>query len=327
MSSPKELSDIFGRFFIVAGYLPALALLTLFRWLILPGLPPEFQSQISSLNDTGYFQEISVYILIPVFIAAILVGLTANTVRLFSGRPLFRPGDEQSDKYKKFNDLVNSMETGMKNLLTDPFAAASLQMRIQQMRKTTGGAIFFDTSELHSTRLGNVFAALNEYPDRRYGMNAGTIFPRLKSVLPKEFDERIKSQNTSFMFMLNLAFCGIVFALAWILYGVGNLFGWGQTNPFSWIVVFVCVCTGAYLFYRVSVTEASTLVETMTTAFDLYRGRLLKELGFDLPGNIIEEKKLWGTVTAFLLLGNERFYPSKVPSASLRSSSKTKPKK
>jgi hypothetical protein len=324
MTNPKDLSDIFGRFFVVAGYLPALALLTLVRWLILPGLPAGIQDQLSVINDTAYIKEFTVLVLIPVFLAAILVSLTNTTVQLYAGRSIFRPDKPRIAKLKEFGNLVKEIETRVELLqIIDPNADAELKDRINkapadlkllipELRKITGGVILFKSSALHTTRLGNVLASLNEYPDRRYGMNAGTIWPRLKTILPAPFEERLKSQNTSFMFMLNLSACCLIFSLAWILFGAASLAGYSQVSTSSWVIIFISVYACAYLFYRASVSEASILVETMTTAFDIYRDLLLKELGFDLPANIQDEKRLWGTLTIFLLLGDERFVPSKV---------------
>jgi hypothetical protein len=327
MTSPKDISDLFGRFFVVAGYLPALALLTLIQWLIVPGLPVEVQNQVSRLSEPGYIQEITILVIVPVFLAAILVSLTESTIQLFAGQRLFQPGkgtSRQEAKLGEFDDLVNAIETRMANLQTDPFVAAEVQALIQQLRKLTGGELFFERSGLRTTRLGNVLALLNEYPDRRYGMNAGIIWARLRSVLPKEFEERLKSQNTSFMFMLNLSLCSLVFGLTWILFGITSLIGWSQVNVFVWVAVLICVSAGAHLFYRAAVSEAFTLVETMTTAYDMYRGNLLEKLGLVSSSNLKDEKKLWVTLTSFLLLGDEQFDPSKAIPPPVKQASETK---
>ena len=86
MNNPKNLSDIFGRFFVVAGYIPALLLLTLVRWLIIPGLPAEVQKQYSLITDTGYISDITLLLIIPVLFAAILIGSSDFIIKLYSGR-------------------------------------------------------------------------------------------------------------------------------------------------------------------------------------------------------------------------------------------------
>ena len=339
MNNPKNLSDIFGRFFVVAGYLPALAFLTLLRWLILPGLPAETQQQVSLFKETGYIPEFTVLLIIPVFLAAILISLTDTTVQLYAGRSLLRFGKPLPAKYREFNKLIKQIEDRIALLqitdleLDDELktkiheASDELEQLIVDLKKMTGGVILFKPTSLHLTRLGNVLASLNEYTDRRYAMNAGTIWPRLKAILPKEFDERLKSQNTSFMFMLNLSICCLFFALIWILFGIASLAGWSHVNTSVWMIVFISVCVGAYLFYRASVAEASLVVETMTTAFDLFRGNLLEKLGLNSPSTMEEEKNLWRTLTSFLLLGPKRFDSSKIKATSAKRFPKTDFKK
>lgn len=319
MNTLNNFSDIFGRFLVVAGYLPALALLTLIQLLIVPGLPPEIQQQLSLIRDMGYMPDFTILLIVPVFLAAILVSLTDTTVQIYSGSPLFQPGEELPEKYQEFSELVKQMEERMKWLQnTDPgedpelkdkvnAAIPELQSLIVDLKKMTGGVIFLSPRSLHNTRLGNVFAALNEYPGRRYGMNAGAIWARLKSILPEEFDERLKSQNTSFMFMLNLSVCCVFFAALWVVFGAASLAGWAQVNRSVWAVVMILACAGVYLFYRGAVAEAFVLVESMMTAFDLFRGDLLEKLGLPRPPTLREEKIVWSTLTSFLVLGDEQF--------------------
>ena len=164
MTSPKDLSDIF-----VAGYLPALALLTLCRWLIFPGLPIEIQKQLSLMKDAGYLKEFTLLVIIPIFFAAILVSLIATTVQLYSGLPLFRPNKPQAKKYKEFNRLVNEIETQQALLLiSDPnvddelkkkiqLASSKLRGLIDQLMKLMGGVVFVEQCESYimDHRLGS----------------------------------------------------------------------------------------------------------------------------------------------------------------------------
>jgi len=329
MNNPKNLSDIFGRFFLIAGYLPALAFLTLIRWLLLPGLPVEIQKEVSLINDSSYVQEFTVLLLIPAFLAAILVSLTDITIQLYTGKPLLQPGNPLPQKYGAILDKIKAhvslrkmtgsdVDEATKKQISE--AGSELPLEIEDLRRLTG-AVLFEKKSFHTTRLGNVLTSLNEYTSRHYGIDAGIVWPRLRSVLPKEFDERLKSQNTSFMFALNLSACSVLFALLWILFGIAGLVGWSHSNLPAWIIVFVGACAGAYIFYRVAVLEAAILIETMTTAFDLFRGALREKLGPPLPATLEAEKRMWSSTALFLFVGDEKFYPSQETASPAKSPS------
>ena len=75
------------------------------------------------------------------------------------------------------------------------------------------------------TRLGNILKASEIYAQIRYSIEAVNVWPRLFSVLPRQFVIDMEEKNNHFMFLLNssfLIFIASLSSLGFALYSVGQ---------------------------------------------------------------------------------------------------------
>ena len=145
--------------------------------------------------------------------------------------------------------------------------------------------------DLLPTRLGNVLKAAELYPsdDGRYGMDAVFFWPRLYMVLPETMRSSLQDARSSLDLMLVTSALGIVYALASICF----LALTRSTDGWVWLAAVgggTLVALGAY---RGAVGAAVIYGELVRTAFDLYRGTLLAQLGYAAPGSLADERALW----------------------------------
>lgn len=156
------------------------------------------------------------------------------------------------------------------------------------------------------TRLGNVIRSFEYYPDREYGMDAVTLWPRLIAKIDKDYAALVDDSKTSFDFMLNGSVLSLALALLILLAGLiyetpldsrATLISW-----FAEILIFTVL---SFILYFQSISRAANWGEMVKGAFDLYRNDLLKLLGF---GQQLKtkgaERSLWEKISMQMIYGD-----------------------
>lgn len=156
------------------------------------------------------------------------------------------------------------------------------------------------------TALGNVIRSFEYYPDREYGMDSITLYPRLISKIDKEYAAIIDDSKTAFDFMLNCSALSAILALCLFIIGLIT------TNPLSsftsiavWVGEILLFFALSRLAYAGAIYRAGAWGETIKSAFDLYRNALLPQLGFpDKPPTKSKERDLWDRISLQILDGD-----------------------
>ena len=156
------------------------------------------------------------------------------------------------------------------------------------------------------TRLGNVIRSFEYYSHREYGIDSVEIWPRLVSVIPKEYAVSVDDTKTTFDFMLN---CSLLsFLLATAIFVVGLLYPsalLAESALLSWGLKIVAFILLSYFFYRLSINRADAWGLLIKAAFDLYRWDLLKKLGYQQPlDNKDAERKHWQEISRQAIYGD-----------------------
>jgi hypothetical protein len=144
------------------------------------------------------------------------------------------------------------------------------------------------------TRLGNILRASEFYPLKRYNLDSVVSWPRLQSLLPKEFAEGLRDAKANLDLLLVVTTLAGIFALGWEL-GLGiftarwDLF---LLASLGWLL--------ALAGYFAALQAARSYGELIKAAFDLHRWELLKALHLKLPESYQEERKLWEDVSELL---------------------------
>jgi hypothetical protein len=134
--------------------------------------------------------------------------------------------------------------------------------------------------------LGNVLAAIVDYPRLMYAMETFHWWPRLMPLLPPEYQDLLRSKETPMRGMLNLS---LVFSYLAFL-GVVVL---GLSHELSALLFLVVGLVLSQLCYRAAVTQATDLARGIWVAFDLYRFSILEQLREEEPADLDAERALW----------------------------------
>lgn len=139
------------------------------------------------------------------------------------------------------------------------------------------------------TRLGNILRASERYPadEERYSMDAVFFWPRLIAVVPGSVRANLSDARASLALLLNVCTLSIVLAVGAIV----------ALAVIGLVAAFWATAGGAALLagltYSSALGPARVYAELVRSVFDLYRGDLLKRLGFGMPDSLADERKLW----------------------------------
>ena len=157
------------------------------------------------------------------------------------------------------------------------------------------------------TRLGNTIRSFEDYPRLQYGMAAIPLYPRLLGVVEPGYATAMDEAKSSFDFMLNVSLLSAVSAGGLLLLGVGSR-GLAGLSPAFWLQVAGLVIASR-VFYAGSIGQAATWGNLVRGAFDLYRHKLLSQLGFtDRPADLGAERELWTAISQQMIFGDPPEY-------------------
>lgn len=167
---------------------------------------------------------------------------------------------------------------------------------LEQRRDEAGRAKVSSYPRISSvlpTRLGNVIRAFENYPYRQYGMSGIELWPRLLPLIPSEHAKTIETAKTRFDFMLNASALSVALGLLVLTTAVFAPLEPGDGTLAEIAVALACAGLSV-AFYRGSVGRAEEWGGHVKAAFDLYRRKLLVELGIrSVPTTLREERDLW----------------------------------
>lgn len=161
------------------------------------------------------------------------------------------------------------------------------------------------------TSLGNVIRSFEDYSEREYKIDSIVMWPRLIAKIDKEYATSIDDGKTAFDFMINASALSATLASSILLAGLLS------TSPLSsissliyWLVEILAFATLSYWLYLLSIPRAAAWGSMVKGAFDLYRGDILKQLGYKRPLTTIEdERDLWDKISLQMIYGD----PPKLP--------------
>jgi hypothetical protein len=214
-----------------------------------------------------------------------------------------------------------------------PVAEADLPLLIDQLKQETQALheqieanadapdLPKDIERVGATDLANTLALAEEYPFERYAIDTALFWPRLTAEIEPEKLDVIKNSFGALNGLLNLSLLIFLFAVELIILGAAIAFGW--TPPadlpislskgtlvaiaFAGAVISIVAAYGAY---RAAVGSARAVGNAMRTAFDYYRGNVLRRFNLKMPNDIEEERVVWLKLSAFIRRGESFYYPS-----------------
>ena len=178
-----------------------------------------------------------------------------------------------------------------------------------------------DIERVGATDLANTLALAEEYPFERYAIDTALFWPRLSAEIEPEKLDGLRSSFGALNGLLNLSLLIFLFAVESLIAGVAIVLD--LTRPSAaplllskWslaILLFAAALASvvaAYGAYRAAVGSARAVGNAMRTAFDYYRGNVLRRFNLKMPNDIEEERVVWLKLSAFIRRGESFYYPS-----------------
>ena len=325
------ISGQFSRSLVFASLLPAATLVIATIAFVLPLLPPA----ITSAPPVQELQSRWGALLVPgltIFVAGLLHMLNTSLIRFYEGYPWLQSSigrlrvraqqalfDGAEVRWKGSTRVVEAFEDmAIARALTLDATWVSYR-GLRDHRTDVGHMLQEDFPDMRSavlpTRLGNAIRAFESYPRRHYGMAAVTLWPRLTAVIDKEFAATIDEAKTAFDFMLSTSFVCSLIAAEILLAGLASCIPFdGRTALVLWIVEIILFGLLALATYRLALGRAMAWGETVKTAFDLYRGELLKRFGFTADKlDADQERAFWHSLSQRIMFGISRTIRAPTP--------------
>lgn len=181
-----------------------------------------------------------------------------------------------------------------------------------------------DSDRAGPNRFSNMLAVAEEYAWERYGMDASVFWPRVSAEMETEKLDSLTASYGAMRGFLNLSLLAFVFAFESVFFGVGILVG--KFQPVSHILLrprwlFVAALLSVLIglgAYRAAVGVARLVGNAMRTAFDYYRGNVLRRFNLQMPDDLEQERLVWLKLAAFLRRGESFYFPTEFRSESNR---------
>ena len=317
-------------------FLPTAVFAILFRVVVYPLIPAESEI-LETLEGLDTEWEIVAVSLLAVLLSALLFVVNGPIIRMYEGYP-WKDGPlgealirrEQARFERARAQRMALPQLGHETRTIDNGSLGDRATGIFALWDRTGATYnreFPDEPALVlPTRLGNAIRSFETYSWRRYGMEAINLWPRLIAKIDERFAGAIDEAKTLFDFMLNASLLSALFGLTMGIAGalrpddVGTQAIWRVQGPFVWLGGILAAFGLSYLCYHRAIREAIGWGDMVTSAFDLYRGDLLKSLGHQTtPTTIAEEKALWQGISFWVqrddspFASDQRYGPASPP--------------
>jgi hypothetical protein len=336
----KDLAEKFGSNFLVAAFVPSLAFVAMAMVIFDPIIPPDL---VDAMKDTfePFGQSGVLLLALTMILGFVLSSLNTFIYKLLEGyfflerfrftrksqlRKLTKYKLELAEVESEIREEERKRDEGTGDFDLDNLN--SLQDR-QYYILSEMGARFPDTEDaVLPTRFGNILRAAEGYANRRYGIDAVHMWPRLIHVIPEGYYEKVEQSNNSLAFLVNCSVLSFLFAIISVLasgyqYLLWHLVGQGETELLYFIsitqpphfyrdriIAYLVVALGSLILSRLFHAGAFPVVreygDMIRSCFDLFRFDLLKQMSLPLPTDSEQEYVCWQCLSEFMVMGTHR---------------------
>jgi hypothetical protein len=308
----SAISGQFGKPLVLGTLLPVTVALLLLLALVSPAVPTE-GSWLSAVAGLGGEWKVIALSIAAVLLSGLVYSLNTPIIRFYEGYPWHRSwiGEQRIRRFQRELDVLLSRRKNLLALLDGLEDKPSLEGKVSARLGRVAESLKRDyptaRSSVLPTRLGNAVRSFENYPRDQYGMSAIPLWPRLVAVIPEKYAAAIDDAKTTFDFMINgslLAGCLTVAVVALNLPEALSGQPWAASS--FWLVESASLAAVSYLFYRLSISQATAWGSLIRGAFDLYRWELLEKMGYgQKPETRSEERELWSKISRQVLFGDD----------------------
>jgi hypothetical protein len=159
---------------------------------------------------------------------------------------------------------------------------------------------FGTVATIRATSLGNVIEAYNHYGYKRYRLEAELFWSRLKKVIPSGYMNQVREPKILLDFAVTMATISLFLA-----FGLLTVGPWLWFDFRIWGTIAVVQLVAGAFFYFLSVNAATQYGDMIRSCFDLFRLDLLRQLQFERPSSLKEERTLWERISQLVVYGDE----------------------
>jgi hypothetical protein len=285
-----DITGVFSRYFVVGFFLPAyLSLIALWLSATSAFIPEAVEShsqatQLLILGAVGLVAGLALsgsrYLVVRTFEGYPLMQLRWPPLRLISDGAIAL----QRVRQKRLDDLSND----------DTKTAGERDTAAWQLERQFP----HDSSALLPTRLGNAIKAFELHPNRRWGLDGVTIWPRIAILLSDGERETLVDAEIDLYVFLNASLGALAVGVSLIVDKAMNAseltWHWGL-----YAIPFVV----SYVLYRAAITPAINWGDAVRATFDMHRLEVYEKLGIREPTSFSDERAIAADVNELLLYG------------------------
>jgi hypothetical protein len=304
-----ELPKIFGKEFLIGYLLPAAlfgtacaALLQLTGYVsVLFYLKKAFVD----VDEKRLAIHLGLALLSIWAVAAILLVTNYKIIRTLEGygalnaARLLKPWSlHMFDKINRRIDLINAQRPLPPNLVSER----------RRLRMRLANEFPEDRHLVLPTRFGNIIRAFERYPQIIYNIDAIRSWTRLQAILPDSYKSSLDAAKAVLDFYVNLWFGGMLIAILALLEIARSIIErCPEVSTFTLTEIATTATIVATIFAKLAQGAAMQWGELIKAAFDLYRGELCKQLGFELPRSIARERQMWAPICRTMIYRQARY--------------------
>ena len=293
-----ELPKLLGKTFLIGYLLPAaltvLALAAVFDFSALTSIYAAGLKLLGSADEKQLAFRLGLLVAVIWIVGVVLLAINYKLIRILEGYGATNPARLWKDwSLSIFRDL-SSRHEAIEAQRVDGKVPAQLQSEHGLLRRRLGNEFPERESLILPTRFGNIVRAFERYPQIIYGIEAINMWPRLQAVIPDAYLTMLDEAKAQLDLWVNLWFGGLLVAAT----ALGIMIYSGDCTI---AVVILAALALACAFAKVAQDAAGQWGALVKGAFDLYRGPLCEQLGFEMPRSIAFERSMWTAVSQAVL--------------------------
>jgi hypothetical protein len=304
-----ELPKVFGKEFLVGYFLPAAILL-------IAGIVSADFSGATSLfsflkktfieaDEKKLAIHFGIALIFVWALATVLLIINFQLVRVLEGYGALNPARLLKRRslrtFDKLNRRINWISVQKPLTETHLTERRRLRMRLNNEFPESRHLVL-------PTRFGNIVRAFERYPQVIYNIDAIRSWTRLQAVLPDGYKASLEAAKAILDFFVNLWFGAVLIAAIALIRGIFVITVGSESGSVrASIVTVVCGVFSAILAAKSAQSAAAQWGELVKGAFDLYRGDLCRQLGFQLPRSIEKERQMWAPICRTMIYRQARY--------------------
>lgn len=166
----------------------------------------------------------------------------------------------------------------------------SPRLRTERREVTTSPARKFPDSDefILPTSFGNIIRSFEVYPRVMYGVDSIPGWPRLYTVIPKDYREAIDDAKALVDFWANLWLASIIILIEYLL-----IAALGKQLNLASLYISGLLLIASFTSYNRASTAALGWGSLVRSSFDLFLDDLRLKLGYLKPSNPTKQKEMW----------------------------------